>query len=147
MTYFAVLDTNVLVSALLASRKLKDTPPLKVLRYMLNGTIIPVYDDEIMAEYSEVLRRGKFAFPEEYINTLLEELAARGLKVERISAAAETFPDEDDRVFYEIAISVDGSYLVTGNTRHFPARPFVVTPAEMVEIIESSQWPDRNCPE
>ena len=30
----------------------------------------------------------------------------------------------------------DDAYLVTGNQKHFPVRPFVVTPAEMMEILE-----------
>lgn len=38
----------------------------------------------------------------------------------------------DTNVFYEVALSVDDSYLVTGNTKHFPKKPFVVTPAEML---------------
>ena len=47
-------------------------------------------------------------------------------------------PDPDDAVFYEIVMearkNVD-AYLVTGNLKHFPEEAFVVTPAEMVEII------------
>ena len=47
----------------------------------------------------------------------------------------ETFPDSDDRVFYEVALSKDGTYMVTGNLRHFPKTPIVVTPAEMMKIV------------
>ena len=49
----------------------------------------------------------------------------------------EIFPDSKDIVFYEVAMSKDDTYLVTGNTKHFPKKPFVVTPAEMVEILNS----------
>ena len=31
---------------------------------------------------------------------------------------------------------VDDAYLVTGNIKHFPLRPFVVTPREMLTILE-----------
>lgn len=31
----------------------------------------------------------------------------------------------------------DDSYLVTGNQKHYPVRGFIVTPAEMIEIIEN----------
>ena len=44
-------------------------------------------------------------------------------------------PDPKDIVFYEVALSKEGSYLVTGNIKHFPKRPFVVFPAEMLQII------------
>lgn len=47
----------------------------------------------------------------------------------------EVFQDPKDIVFYEVAISKEGSYLVTGNTKHFPKNPIVVTPAELLEII------------
>lgn len=49
------------------------------------------------------------------------------------------FPDPKDIVFYEVALSKEGSFLVTGNTKHFPKEPIVVTPAEMLEIIKNSQ--------
>lgn len=48
-------------------------------------------------------------------------------------------PDEDDRVFYEIALSEEDSFLVTGNLKHFPKTPKVVTAAQMIEILESEE--------
>ena len=48
----------------------------------------------------------------------------------------EVFNDPKDIVFYEVALSKDGSFLVTGNTKHFPASPIVVTPAELLGILE-----------
>lgn len=47
--------------------------------------------------------------------------------------------DEDDRVFYEIALSEENSFLVTGNLKHFPHSPKVVTAAEMMEILEQGK--------
>ena len=40
-------------------------------------------------------------------------------------------PDEDDRVFYEVCLSEEDSFLVTGNLKHFPKEPQVITAAEM----------------
>ena len=44
-------------------------------------------------------------------------------------------------IFYEVVMAKrkDDAYLVTGNQKHFPVRPFVVTPAEMMEILEKEQ--------
>ena len=53
-------------------------------------------------------------------------------------ASSEDFPDADDRVFYEVALSKDGSYVVTGNLRHFPNMPIVVSPTDMISIIEGN---------
>ena len=50
--------------------------------------------------------------------------------------SAEQFPDPKDVVFYEVAMSKKDAYLVTGNKKHFPNKPIVVTPAEMVEILK-----------
>lgn len=48
----------------------------------------------------------------------------------------EYFPDKDDIVFYEVTMSVESAYLVTGNIKHFPKKSFVVTPSRMVEILQ-----------
>lgn len=58
MTYYAVLDTNVLVSALLKNGSV----PWQVAEEALHGDIIPVLNDEILTEYEDVLNRPKFKF-------------------------------------------------------------------------------------
>lgn len=51
----------------------------------------------------------------------------------------EFFPDPKDVVFYEVALSKEDAYLVTGNTKHFPKKPIVVTPAEILEILRTEE--------
>lgn len=133
MKIYAVIDTNVIVSALLSRHQ--DSATVKILDYLYGRTIVPVYNDEILDEYATVLRRTKFNFPESTICATLEAIKAGGVKSERISCE-EQLPDPKDIVFYEVALSVEDSYLVTGNTKHFPKKPFVVTPAEMLQIID-----------
>ena len=58
-----------------------------------------------------------------------------GISSERIPSL-EAFVDSKDIVFYEVALSKKDAYLVTGNKKHFPNTPIVVTPAEMVEILQ-----------
>lgn len=48
-------------------------------------------------------------------------------------------PDEDDRMFYEVALSEEDSFLVTGNLKHFPKTPKVVTAAKMMEILDHEE--------
>ena len=133
MKIYAVIDTNVIVSALLSRHQ--DSATVKILDYLYGRTIVPVYNDEILDEYATVLRRTKFNFPESTICATLEAIKAGGVKSDRISCE-EQLPDPKDIVFYEVALSVEDSYLVTGNTKHFPKKPFVVTPAEMLQIID-----------
>lgn len=70
------------------------------------------------------------------IEDALQVIQDYGLNVERTEVKDEGFPDPNDIVFYEVKISKEGAYLVTGNIRHFPKKPFVVTPREMLEIID-----------
>lgn len=130
---YAVIDTNVLVSALLPSQGI--TNPAVILGEIMRGRIIPVYNDEIISEYVEVLSREKFHFRQTSIKTVVNHIKRIGLKVVRTKSWEEVFPDLKDVVFYEVTLSKDDAYLVTGNTKHFPKKPFVVTPAEMVAIL------------
>ena len=132
--YYAVFDTNVLVSALLTKRE--DSPVVILLNYVLDGRIILLYNEAIIQEYEEVLRRGHFAFPDERIQELID-LVKTGLHLEP-TESRETFVDPDDKVFYEVALSKEDGYVVTGNIKHFPKTPIVVTPAEMLQIIQAN---------
>ena len=135
MKVYAAIDTNVLVSALLRW----DSVPGAVVEQALVGSIVPLLSDEIMAEYEEVLRRKKFPFREEDIKILTDGIRMRGvfLDPEKVEIS---LPDLKDVIFYEVAMEAgkDGdAYLVTGNIKHFPITPYVVTPREMLTILEN----------
>lgn len=54
------------------------------------------------------------------------------------SEVPHELPDPKDRVFYEVVMEErkhEDTYLVTGNIKHFPIKPYVVTPREMLDII------------
>lgn len=138
MEYYAVIDTNVLLSALLS--KNKDSSTVMVLNAMFDGIIIPLYHQDILFEYSEVLHREKFHLQEELIQTILESIKQYGIEVFPQPTGAILI-DMDDFIFYEVAMDKrdDGSYLVTGNQKHYPLRDFIVTPAEMMAIIEGNK--------
>ena len=129
---YAVFDTNVLVSSLLSKRS--DSPTVILLDWVVDGDIVLLYNEEIVAEYEEVLHRPKFGFDEADIQTVLE-LVRSGLCLDR-TTSNELFLDEDDAVFYEVAISKEDAFLVTGNLRHFPKAYRVVSPAQMFEIVK-----------
>ena len=130
---YAVIDTNVLVSSRLSKNPLAAT--VKVISKMIDGLITPVYNEEMLAEYTEVLHRKKFKFREEDIQVLLDFISEYGIHTDRIPYDGN-MPDEKDRPFYEVSLSMEDSFLVTGNLKHFPQTPKVVTPAELIEIME-----------
>ena len=138
MMYYAVLDTNVLVSALIY----RESMPGMVVSHALVADIIPLLSKHILEEYNDVLRRPKFKFREESVEVLIEGILLRGIHVEEVSLE-ECVPDPKDAVFYEVvmeALKKGDSYLVTGNLKHFPKKPFVVTPREMLELMAKSRF-------
>jgi len=136
MKLFVVIDTNVLVSALLSRHP--DSATSIILSNLFDEKVIPLYNDEILKEYYEVLHRPKFKFSNDDVQLVLSAIIEYGISSERISCS-EKIPDPKDVVFYEVAISKEGSFLITGNARHFPKKPIVVTPSEFIEIMKSSE--------
>lgn len=137
MEYYAVIDTNVLLSALLS--KNEDSATVKVLDAVFEGKIIPLYHQDILIEYDEILHREKFHLREEVIRTVLNAVRQFGIEVFPQPTGAVLI-DMDDLIFYEIAMEKreDDAYLVTGNQKHYPFRDFIITPAEMIKIIETT---------
>lgn len=131
---YAVIDTNVLVSAHISKNSSAST--VKVVSHTLNGHIRPMYNNEIIAEYTEVLHRPKFKLNDDDIKLLIDYITKYGIHSDRIHFDGE-MPDEKDRPFYEVSLSIEDSFLVTGNLKHFPATPKVITPAQMIAIIEA----------
>ena len=135
---FAVIDTNVFVSALLT--KHRDSATVKVVEAVLGGRITALKSPEIVNEYHAVLARPHFHFPEGAVERILATVEADGLDLSAQSSAEE-FPDESDRIFFEVALAgaTLGTKLVTGNLKHYPASPIVVTPSQMVALLDSVQ--------
>ena len=135
MICYAVIDTNVLVSALITNYT--DAATVQLVGRLISGEIVPVYSDEIMREYRDVLGRKKFKFDKDMINYILVAVEKYGVMIEP-SATGVILPDMKDLPFYEVVMDKreDGAYLVTGNLKHFPAQPFIVTAREMLNILD-----------
>lgn len=133
MKYYAVIDTNVLVSAMLKWTSI----PGNIIELTFSGTIVPLLNERIVKEYKEVLGRPKFHLTDEIIDSVVDEMERFGIYVDADELDL-VFPDPKDRVFYEIVMEErksENAYLVTGNIRHFPVKPYVVTPRQMMDII------------
>lgn len=136
MICYAVIDTNVLVSALLSSHD--DAATVLVVGKLFSGEVIALYSDEILHEYGEVLRRAKFHFSEEAVSALLDTIKKYGERIQP-TPTDEILPDMKDLPFYEVVFERrdDEAYLVTGNMKHFPVRPFIVTAKEFLDILSA----------
>jgi putative toxin-antitoxin system toxin component, PIN family len=129
-----VLDTNVLVSGLLSANGI----PTQIVNAFKDKCFILFYSYEILAEYSDVLFRERLGLNHEDVNNLLEEISKIGIL---ITPDISNIPmsDEDDRVFYDVAKCCN-AYLVTGNTKHYPYEPHILTPAQFIEMFEKRTY-------
>ena len=109
-----VLDTNVLVSAMLTGGGAPDF----ALQLVLQGAVTLLADSRILSEYDEVTARSKFGFDERERRILIDVLAEIAEPVVA-SPLRVSLPDPDDRVFVEVAMAGAADAIVTGNTRHF----------------------------
>ena len=124
----AVYDTNVIVSALW-------TPQGKasaLLREVISGKVNLCFDERMMSEYREVLLRPKFRFSASLVNSILELVQSTGLSVVPPTISNIDFPDEEDIAFFEVAQFCNAP-LVTGNLKHYPFDPLVITVSDFYE--------------
>jgi putative PIN family toxin of toxin-antitoxin system len=127
-----VLDTNVLVSALW-------TPsgnPSTIVSLMLSGKITPCFDYRILAEYHAVLNRPKLSFSNNDVNKLLTEIENCGVSVV-VKPSDIPMTDETDRKFFDVAKACE-AIVITGNKKHYPQDPLVMTPAEFIASFQKS---------
>jgi predicted nucleic acid-binding protein len=104
--------------------------PARILKLVLDAEITAFYSLEIMAEYENVLFRPQFALDPGRVFAVLDFIREAGvLAAPKRSGIPMT--DESDRIFYDVAKN-NGALLITGNMKHYPKEPFIVTAAEFL---------------
>jgi putative PIN family toxin of toxin-antitoxin system len=131
-----VLDTNVLVSALLKS----GSPPSRIMHAVLDGSVIVVLDERILDEYRQVLARPKLAKAIDggAAAAVIDFLVAAGEHV-TVSPGGVASVDPKDTPFLEVALAASVDALVTGNAKDFPADAGidVCSPTELVARMDA----------
>ena len=125
-----VLDTNIVVSALMSSKG----NSARILDMLADQKLRICYNQEILTEYLDVLSRSHFNFDARDRDDFIQGVKQFGLLVHP-NVSNIQLPDEADRCFYDVAILCE-AILITGNTKHYPIQPFIVTPAEFVILHE-----------
>ena len=125
-----VIDTNVAVSALMSPAG----NSAKVLDFVANRELRICYSLEILAEYSDVLARPHFDFEFEDRDNFIQGLKKFGLLVKPDVSDAQ-IPDEYDLCFYDAEKSCE-AILATGNAKHYPSEPFIVSPQEFLNLAQ-----------
>ena len=129
-----VLDTNVLVSALITP----DGPAAGVLGLIVAGQVDLLAAPEILTEYHRVLHRERFGFNAADVDAVFDHLTAIA-EYPLVSPTAKRLPDPGDVMFLACALAGEADAIVTGNKRHFPAaacRPIpVMSPRELLDTL------------
>jgi len=125
-----VLDTNILVSALLANG-----PPAAIIDMVAEGKLTLFYNDLIISEYWDVLQRPKFGFHAIQVSRLIHNIVKAGIAIEVNSQSIIPMPHEDDRIFYDVA-KVSHAFLITGNIKHYPHESCIVAPAGFLKMYQ-----------
>jgi putative PIN family toxin of toxin-antitoxin system len=123
-----VLDTNVLVSGL----RDPNGPAGRVVALAIEGPLIPLYDDRILAEYRDVLARPRLRIRPEHAAAVLEAITTYGIAVDvRGATIGARALDPDDQPFLEVALVGEAAAIVTRNRADFP-----------LDAGVSIAWPD-----
>ena len=128
--YKVVIDTNVFIS----SRISKIGNPAKIMRLIADGTIEFYYSSAILDEYRRVLSYEKFNFTIESQKLAIEDIKNIGELIQPFISEIP-LPDESDRIFYDTAKTAN-AYLITGNLKHYPEEPHILSPAQFVEMFD-----------
>ena len=120
-----VLDTNVIVSALLSPHG----KPAYIFNRFISGELTLCVDERILSEYYAVLSRPKFKFDNQYVDVIMSFIRAHALIISPLPINI-SFQDESDKKFYEVAKFCNAT-LITGNLKHFPIDNTVKSVNEM----------------
>jgi putative PIN family toxin of toxin-antitoxin system len=132
-----VLDTNVLISALW---KPGSVPDQALIAAFARGATV-LYDARIVAEYRTVLARPKFKrIDPARTADLIARLVSNGEEVTDVPAWEGALPDDDDRLFVEVALAGSADAIITGNLRDYPETlgVSVLPPASLLAMLEST---------
>ena len=137
MRKVCVVDTNIVVSGLIGSRS---SPPARLLRAILGGSVPYLMSRDLLDEYSAVLRRPKITRlhgrTNEEINRLLADLVANAMW--RDPVASTEAPDARDNHLWALLASHPQGVLVTGDRlliEHSPHGVSVLSPRRFVDTF------------
>ena len=126
-----VIDTNIFISSRISS----SGNPAKIMTLIADGQIDLYYSPDILDEYQRVLAYPKFDFTVKSQKASIDDIKNIGCLINPVKSDI-FLPDESDRIFYDAAKTSE-SYLITGNIKHFPEEPNILTPTKFIEMYEN----------
>ena len=124
-----VIDTNLIISSIISP----NGKPAMIMKLFFTAEIWTFYCPLILDEYKRVLSYDKFSFAEHTKSGILNAIEKLGIRIEPPKSDIP-FTHEPDRIFYDTA-KASGSILITGNLKHYPTEPFIMTPSAFLNIV------------
>ena len=126
-----VLDTNVVISAFINP----GGKPSQILKIALERKAGLCYNSSILSEYEDVMLRPKFSSKIDpgIIRSFIDLIRTIGFSFEPLPSSIKLL-DETDKIFYDTARG-SGSILISGNIKHYPKEPFILQPADFINLI------------
>ena len=125
-----VIDTNVLVSSVLSG----EGKPSKVMNLVSKKKVKLFYSNAILTEYKRVLEYERLNIAPYLREEVIKKVVDLGTLVDPTVSSIQ-FTDEDDRTFYDTA-KESGATLITGNIKHYPDDPAIMTPSDFLEMFK-----------
>lgn len=126
-----VLDTNVVISAILATGF-----PYLVVQLALSGRVECVLSPALLEEYHLTILKPKFRTVRSESQTIIDEIERNALLVHPKEPIDHIHTDISDNQVLMCAVAGSAQYIITGNTRHFLFSEFqgikIVTPREFI---------------
>lgn len=119
MKHRVVLDTNIIISALMFGGK-----PEQVYQKILNGECDAYISREIFEEIAGVLSRKKFGFTEAFLQLLEEEMKSYFHWVAPITKIKTVCRDEEDHKIIECALAGKAHFIITGDQDLLTLHPY-----------------------
>ena len=132
-----VIDTNVVISAFINP----GGKPSQIMRMILGRRAELCYNSTILGEYESVMLRPKFSGKIDSGNiqrfiSLIKNIGTSYYPLPDTTRLPQaSLSDESDRIFYDTAVG-SGSFLISGNIKHFPKEPFIMSPSDFLKQID-----------
>jgi len=129
-----VLDTNVLISAIVFGGK-----PREIFKLIIERKVLLATSDYILGELETVLQRSKFSFPKETVRTILNEIISLSDIVYPKNKISIITRDPDDNNILECAITAKANVIISGDNDLLDLKVFktipILTPRDFLELL------------
>jgi len=122
-----VIDTNVIISSVLSP----NGKPSEIVKRCFSNSLQLICTNEILDEYRRVLSYNKLNITADTQASIIRAIEEVAVFIEP-TVSEIPLPHESDRIFYDTAKS-GNAILITGNLKHFPDEPFIMTPSDLMQ--------------